>query len=599
MLTRARSLRDRLAGEEGFTLVIVMMVMSVVVLFSLGAFAAVNGDLPGSADDVGRKEALGAAEVGVSDYLFHLNEDSAYWTKCTDAGPGLNNPWTGTKPPDDANWRTVPGETTSRYAIELLPARKADGTTYAACDSNPSKVAASMVDPGSHGIRIRVTGEATSSKGTVRRQIVTTLRRTNFLDYLWFTDYETTDPVWFVTATRGGASRPASGTTGDLLTWSATNCARYYRTGTGTGYNRAGATWYGDIDRDRDGTYETGRSAGEVGLAVPCVVNDPQFASQDELLGPVHTNDELLTCNGSTFGRKDSGDPIESGRSWRPCSTGDKPNIQGSLIQNAPMIKMPPTDASLGQIATASYTFTGATTIRLGNGTMTVKNPNKNGGASYSLAYPDNGVIYVKSGSPCGYAYQPLNPYNQTGTASGNPWGVPQGCGQVTVSGTYDTSLTIAAQDDIIIDGDIVNSAATNADTANADIASSEQRLGLIADNYIRVAHPVNRKSDPTDCDEPSPKINGRRIDAAMLSLLHSFMVDNYYCGDKLGTLSVHGVIAQKFRGPVGTNGGTGFFKDYNYDQRLAYKPPPHFLDPYQSAWKTTGWTEQQGGNGT
>ena len=35
-------------------------------------------------------------------------------------------------------------------------------------------------------------------------------------------------------------------------------------------------------------------------------------------------------------------------------------------------------------------------------------------------------------------------------------------------------------------------------------------------------------------------------------------MVDNYNCGDPLGQLTVNGVIAQKFRGPVGTGGASG-----------------------------------------
>ena len=43
------------------------------------------------------------------------------------------------------------------------------------------------------------------------------------------------------------------------------------------------------------------------------------------------------------------------------------------------------------------------------------------------------------------------------------------------------------------------------------------------------------------------------RIEAAMLAINHSFIVDNYNCGAKLGTLTVKGAIAQKYRGAVGT----------------------------------------------
>ena len=73
-------------------------------------------------------------------------------------------------------------------------------------------------------------------------------------------------------------------------------------------------------------------------------------------------------------------------------------------------------------------------------------------------------------------------------------------------------------------------------------------------------------------------------------------MVDNYYCGGPLGTLSITGAIVQKYRGPVGTGGTTisnGYVKDYDYDDRLKYREPPHFLDPVQSSWKVLSQTEQ------
>lgn len=55
--------------------------------------------------------------------------------------------------------------------------------------------------------------------------------------------------------------------------------------------------------------------------------------------------------------------------------------------------------------------------------------------------------------------------------------------------------------------------------------------------------------------------------------------------GSSLGTLTVNGAISQKWRGPVGTTGGTGYIKNYNYDDRLRYQEPPQFLDPVEAAW--------------
>ena len=569
---------QRLSGEGGFTLIAVLVLMSIVALFSAGAYAAVNSDLLGSGDDVARKQAMAAAEAGVANYLFQLNEDSAYWTKCTGAGPGLNDPWTGTTPPVGTQWRTVPGEIT-QYAIELLPARNSG---YTKCNTDPDKIVDSMIDPATRSLRIRVTGRATSSKGTVERSVIASMRRTNFLDYLWFTDYETQDQKWWDRTVGGEATQSGQG---DLRTWGATTCPRYYRpapAGLGSaGYNRPGQSWSGKVDLDGDGQFEWNENK-----SYSCDDLDLQFASADKLLGPFHTNDEMLTCNGFTVGR-DTGDRVESGRSWRACSSGATPNIQGTLIQNAETLKLPPTDAALGLIAATGYKFVGKTVIRLGTDTFSVTN----NGVTTIKTYPTNGVIYVGNDTsplnPCGYSYQPLNPYNQSFNAYDSTYRVPAGCGQVWVSGTYNKDLTIATQDDIIVDGDIKK------------LSTTDARLGLIADNFVRVWHPVNRNAyDPTDCSEPSgsARISGRQIDAAILSLLHSFMVDNFYCGGSIGTLTVNGVIAQKFRGAVATgNGGTGFVKDYNYDERLAFKGPPHFLDPVKSAWKQISFTEQQG----
>ena len=79
------------------------------------------------------------------------------------------------------------------------------------------------------------------------------------------------------------------------------------------------------------------------------------------------------------------------------------------------------------------------------------------------------------------------------------------------------------------------------------------------------------------------------RIDAAILSLQHSFIVDNWGFGPSPGSLTTHGAIAQKFRGPVGTGSGaticTGYVKDYWYDNRLRYRSPPYFLDPIGAGW--------------
>ena len=80
-------------------------------------------------------------------------------------------------------------------------------------------------------------------------------------------------------------------------------------------------------------------------------------------------------------------------------------------------------------------------------------------------------------------------------------------------------------------------------------------------------------------------------IYASIQTLQRSFWVQNYNQGADLGTLSVRGSIAQKWRGAVGTSGGTGFAKDYSYDTRLQFASPPYFPQWTNAAWgsKVTG----------
>ena len=47
----------------------------------------------------------------------------------------------------------------------------------------------------------------------------------------------------------------------------------------------------------------------------------------------------------------------------------------------------------------------------------------------------------------------------------------------------------------------------------------------------------------------------------------------------------MHGAIAQKYRGAVGTSGGTGYLKNYEYDERLHTIAPPSFIEPVESDW--------------
>jgi hypothetical protein len=183
---------------------------------------------------------------------------------------------------------------------------------------------------------------------------------------------------------------------------------------------------------------------------------------------------------------------------------------------------------------------------------------------------PKDGVVYIANDAAQGScpAYQPSNP-NVSQPA----------CGDARIRGSYEKSLTITAENDIVIEEDVTAA------------GSGKPLLGLISTGFTRVYHPVNASCDNNG--GPSPDL---RIDAAILSLQHSFTVDHYWCGAKLGNLTVNGAIGQKYRGPVGTGGatsGTGYIKNYNYNDELRFRSPPRFLDPVQTTWKLRSQVEQ------
>ena len=89
--------------------------------------------------------------------------------------------------------------------------------------------------------------------------------------------------------------------------------------------------------------------------------------------------------------------------------------------------------------------------------------------------------------------------------------------------------------------------------------------MGMVANNFIRVMHGVTTRSGTTQgqcgsaANVSAQTLSSLRIDAAVLALNHSFIVDNFDCGAPIGGtppsagLIVNGVIAQLFRGTVGT----------------------------------------------
>jgi hypothetical protein len=529
------------SSEAGYTMIMTTLAMSLIMTLAVVAVAAVNGDTNQQTYDLSRKQAYEAAKAGVEDYSFQLKANSTYWEKCaTVTEPSAVNQVGST-----TKRRPVPGSTTAKYAIELLPAENQTSTTpYTSCStSNPQ---ASMLEASGSlvgSFRIRSTGFAAKSKVS----LVATFKRPSFLDYVYFTQFETSDPIIYASSS-----------------WLKAAYERCERT----------------IQEGRYSTSITG-SSGKY-------CNVISFINGEEIDGPLHTNDAFVVCGSPVFGRT-AADSIEVGASspgwyWgassslgsarlssNNCGTAN-PTFKGTFKTNSPNLEPPSTNGELSTIAQSAFRYTGQVRICLSGTTMKVSYNGTCDGSKYSGAIPSNGVVYVFNGT-CSTAYTPFTAtYPST-----------SGCGNAVVSGSYSGALTIAAENDIVV-----------RESLNR---SGNGLLGLIANNFVRVFHnypsenadTCHGDSDSSDDDEDEQYVKNINIDAAMLAINHSFIVDHYDCGSDLGTLTVEGAIAQKFRGPVGTFSGgstaSGYSKNYEYDDRLRYIEPPSFLDPVTKSW--------------
>ena len=541
-LTQARN-------EDGFTMIMTVIGLSLMATLILVAVTAVSGDTNLTVRDLQQKQAYEAAKAGIDDYAYHLHANNSYWTSCANVeGATAVNQVKETK-----NRLTVPGNTGAEYAIELLPATT---SKYAKCETNhATESMLQSLDPLKGTFRIRSNGYAGSSHVA----IVATFKPASFLDYVYFTQLETSDPVTYGEKLEKAAEK---------------QCGKTIRGGRYTAEIESGQGYCDVIS----------------------------FKTGDFINGPMHTNDAFAICGSPKLGGS-AADPIEvSGpppgwfsaseipHSGSSCS-GSSKNFQGTLTANSAVLTPPPTNEELNAVAGAKYK--GQVRICLSGKSMTVmtyseKNSCKSpSGVQYSGSIPVNGVVYVESGTSCSKKETPFSTTYEITSLNAE-------CGNAYVEGTYTGQLTIATYNDIIITGSLC------LESCKATLPfKGEGVLGLVANNFIRVYHPkayrieveknnrgeVIKETKVYECKNGSGVIENPIVDAAVLAIAHSFIVDNYSCGSELGTLTVNGAIAQKYRGVVGTTGGNGYLKSYNYDSRLKYIEPPSFIAPEKTAW--------------
>jgi hypothetical protein len=422
------------------------------------------------------------------------------------------------------------------YQITLLTASSSKGATKCST-TNPFVTMIESKAPLANTFRIKSTGTA----GTDTRSIVATLQVAGFLDYIYFTQYEDRDPESY----KNGNSK----------------CAAYRK------------------QREALGILN------ECGTIV--------FGPEDNVNGPMHTDDTAVVCGGAEFGRKghEPADAIEinGGTVNGGCGSGNPlyNTATGSSIVG-PELEAPESDGSLRDYVEnepeypQENEFTGLTHLVLEGTANKIKVEQDKGTIKKTIEWPKNGLIYVQSNSSgCTYKYEQENADTATTLAQ------EENCGSVYVSGNYSKPLTIAAEVDVVINGSITPTGVT---PPAGPGSASTNTLGLIATRFVRVYHPCeNDKNGGGSLSEPW-------IYAAILSTSHSFVVDNYNCGATLKNLNIDGAIGQKFRGIVGEVGTHGYNKEYTYDERLATDEPPYFLAPLKAGWRIIRETDSSAG---
>ncbi len=296
------------------------------------------------------------------------------------------------------------------------------------------------------------------------------------------------------------------------------------------------------------------------------------FWSQDYLNGPTHTNDHFNIYGNPTFAAQvesvDTYIEYYNNGNNKPLSTTsnppyDIPNFQAGMTFGVNQTNMPTQALNLRSAAYSSggLWLTGNTTIALNSTTMNVTNTN------YYKANCTTGCIKNCS-SNCTMSNQPL-PANGALFVSNDSGGNDT----LTISGTLSGRLTVGAAGNVNIPNSILYNNDPRVNPTSTDT------LGLISEQNVVIA---------------SNAPNNLEIDASVMALNTSFMVNNWSQGPAKGTLTVYGGIIQDQRGPVGTFSGStklsGYTKNYSYDSRLLNNPPPFY--PTTGDYITLSWEE-------
>ncbi len=292
-----------------------------------------------------------------------------------------------------------------------------------------------------------------------------------------------------------------------------------------------------------------------------------QWGNGDVVNGPLHSNDALQVNGQTQFkGPTTTAWPAIRGRdgltstskTWWGTATAPLPANPPLYDEALPLptsnakvlaAVSPIVDGGTASTARTGCYYTGATRIVLQGTTMKVLSPattrsdiparcynRSTPGVEQTVAIPP--VIYVdQTTNSCllGATGYPLTGESYTaGSATATSWGKSPNysCarGTVYVQGTSNTPVTVAAKNDVVVTGNL---------TVQDSSSTSTQVMGLIAENYVWVYHPVASGTNmlsTTPLSTPRPPAQQvNTITSGVLALGRSFVVQNWdsgSCGD-------------------------------------------------------------------
>jgi len=525
-----RQWRER--PDSGQAMLIVLAMVAVLVTIPGVVLAATINQLPLTSQNLYWNAAYEAAQAGLNDYVQHLDADESFTAWSAGSQPCSTNP--------------DPFSGTSSHSSDPF-------CGWVQVSSSPPEWYEYALPKTNGAVTLTVSGKAGTGPDVVVRTFVYKIApQSSFLDNIYWTNYEYTDPD----IQQGNCSS----VNGD-----------YY--------------------------YPNGGSGCRIVFGPGDVVNGPAFS-----------NDTLSICDSGGSGPHfegtvydaawTRGEPLDVGSNGGGCdgSTSAAQFPSSAFPARAQSEPLPTTSAdeaaakqvgcyisgSGGSAANVSVTLTAypatsptTTEISWTGGSVqnSSTNPNTcdpngtyanqlksaliyvNGDVTINGGSTEAGFLTIVAGDD-GSPPAGIRPGNETDSSA---------AGDITVAGNIEYPSSH-------IEGAATCGAPTPCDPDDA--------LGLIGAYFVRVA----------------PGLSNVTIDAAILALGGSFYVEGWSEHGFEGTLSVFGSIAQDFRGPVGLVGGTGYIKNYIYDSALVTLWPPYYLSATSATWSPTSYAEERPG---